>query len=69
VNQGNDLKHLVRNQKFEAESAAIGRALELTGWNRKEAAMYLNISYKALLYKIRQYELRPPARNARIHIA
>jgi len=68
-NQSNDLKHMVRNQKFEAESLAISRALELTGWNRKEAAMYLNISYKALLYKVRQYELRPPARSGRIHIA
>jgi DNA-binding NtrC family response regulator len=59
-----DLKRLVRSQKFEAESAAINRALELTSWNRKEAAMYLNISYKALLYKIRQYELEPPTRHS-----
>ena len=64
-----DLKGLVRNQKHEAESAAIARALELTSWNRKEAAMSLNVSYKALLYKIRQYELHPPARHSRIHIA
>jgi two-component system response regulator AtoC len=60
---------MVRDQKFEAEAAAISRALELTGWNRKEAAMYLNVSYKALLYKIRQYDLHPPARASRIHMA
>jgi two-component system response regulator AtoC len=36
---------------------AIGKALERTKWNRKEAARLLNISYKALLYKIRRYGL------------
>jgi DNA-binding NtrC family response regulator len=49
------LKSLVRNLKDEAEMEAIGRALEQTNWNRKQAARLLNISYKALLYKIRQY--------------
>jgi len=29
--------------------------LEETRWNRKKAARLLEISYKALLYKIRQY--------------
>ncbi len=33
--------------------------LEETAWNRKRAAVKLNISYKALLYKIRQYDIRP----------
>jgi two-component system response regulator AtoC len=49
------LKSLVRSIKDEAEMEAIGRALEETKWNRKRAAALLNISYKALLYKIRQY--------------
>ena len=52
-----DLKSLVRNLKDEAEMEAIGKTLERTKWNRKEAAKALNISYKALLYKIRQYGL------------
>jgi len=52
-----DLKSLVRSLKDEAEMEAIARALEQTNWNRKEAARILNISYKALLYKIRQYGL------------
>ena len=43
--------------KDEAEIKAIGKTLERTRWNRKEAARLLNISYKALLYKIRQYGL------------
>ncbi len=49
------LKSLVRSVKDEAEIEAISRALEQTRWNRKRAAGLLNISYKALLYKIRQY--------------
>ena len=54
------LKHLVRNLKGGAESAAIAQTLEGTGWNRKAAASDLQISYKALLYKIKQYNLSPP---------
>jgi len=38
----------------EAECEVILRALELTNWNRKKAADVLNISYKALLYKIKE---------------
>jgi DNA-binding NtrC family response regulator len=49
------LKSLVRSVKDEAEMEAISRALDQTNWNRKQAARLLNISYKALLYKIRQY--------------
>ncbi len=60
--QTNDLKSLVRDLKSEAEMEAIGRTLEQVIWNRKKAARALNISYKALLYKIRKYglERRPP---------
>ena len=53
--QTNDLKSLVRGLKGEAEREAIIRVLNDTNWNRKKAAGQLNISYKALLYKIRQY--------------
>jgi two-component system, NtrC family, response regulator AtoC len=49
------LKSLGRSAKDEAEAEAIARALEETNWNRKQAAALLKISYKALLYKIRQY--------------
>ena len=38
----------------EAESEVILKALEMTNWNRKKAADKLNISYKALLYKIKE---------------
>jgi DNA-binding NtrC family response regulator len=49
------LKSLSRTAKDEAEAEAISRALNETNWNRKQAAALLQISYKALLYKIRQY--------------
>src|ERR1700689_629466 len=52
---GGGLKSLSRNAKDEAEAEAIARGLEETNWNRKQAAALLKISYKALLYKIRQY--------------
>jgi DNA-binding NtrC family response regulator len=57
------LKRLVQSLKGGAESAAISRALEGTGWNRKAAASDLQISYKALLYKIKQYSLAPPRKQ------
>ncbi|HZU23200.1 MAG TPA: sigma 54-interacting transcriptional regulator, partial [Terriglobales bacterium] len=59
------LKSLVRSLKDQAEGEAIRRALEQTNWNRKNAAAMLNISYKALLYKIRQYGLEPPPHRSR----
>jgi len=52
---GGGLKSVGRSAKDEAEAEAIARALEETNWNRKQAAALLKISYKALLYKIRQY--------------
>jgi two-component system response regulator AtoC len=51
------LKALVRGLKDEAEMEAIADALEKTHWCRKDTAKILGISYKALLYKIRQFNL------------
>lgn len=51
------LKALVRSLKDEAEMEAIADALEKTNWCRKDAARMLEISYKALLYKMRQFNL------------
>ncbi len=62
------LKHLVRNLKGGAEAAAIAQSLEGSGWNRKAAASDLQISYKALHYKIKQYNLSPPPRKRQVVI-
>ncbi len=53
------LKAMVRSLKDDAEAREIQRALEGANWNRKVAAAQLNISYKALLYKIKQHGLAP----------
>jgi transcriptional regulator with AAA-type ATPase domain len=45
--------------KYDAEAREIQRALDDSNWNRKVAAADLNISYKALLYKIKQHGLSP----------
>ena len=59
TSNGAGLKAMVRNLKGDAESTAIAQVLEGVGWNRKAAANDLQISYKALLYKIKQYDLSP----------
>jgi two-component system, NtrC family, response regulator AtoC len=53
------LKALVRSLKDDAEAREIQRSLDDANWNRKAAAAELNISYKALLYKIKQHGLSP----------
>jgi len=53
--QERNLKSQVHNLKVEAEIQAITKALAETNWNRKRAAQLLNISYRGLLYKIREY--------------
>ncbi len=63
------LKRLVKSIKGDAESVAIAQALEGTGWNRKAAANQLQISYKALLYKIKQYNLSPAGKQQRTNAA
>jgi two-component system, NtrC family, response regulator AtoC len=55
ANNGNvSLKDISRSAAREAERELILRMLTKTRWNRKEAAEILGISYKALLYKIKE---------------
>lgn len=59
------IRSVVRDVKERTEIEMIQNALEAFGWNRRRAAQYLNISYRALLYKIQQHRLRPwPAADA-----
>ncbi len=51
------LKQAARAASREAERELILKALERTRWNRKRAARELQISYKALLYKLKQIGL------------
>ena len=51
------LKVVAREASRVAERDLILRALERTHWNRKQAARELQVSYKALLYKIKQMDV------------
>jgi transcriptional regulator with GAF, ATPase, and Fis domain len=51
------LKDIARNAAREAERDLIYRTLQQTRWNRREAAAILGVSYKALLYKIKEADL------------
>ena len=61
VDPENGLKNLMRTIKGQTEKDAISTTLEKTGWNRKQAARVLRISYRSLLYKIEEYHLTKPA--------
>jgi len=52
--QSSSLKVAARTASRRAERDLIAKALERTHWNRKRAAKELQISYKSLLYKIKQ---------------
>jgi DNA-binding NtrC family response regulator len=52
------LKVAARAASRGAERELILKALEQTHWNRKRAARELQISYKSLLYKIKQIDVQ-----------
>lgn len=58
------LKTVTRQAVHELEKKIILNVLEANHWNRKRTASELRISYRALLYKIRQAGL-PPKRSVR----
>jgi two-component system, NtrC family, response regulator AtoC len=53
------MRTVVRDMKDRAEAQMIQDALEVSRWNRRHAAKYLEISYRGLLYKIQQHGLSP----------
>jgi two-component system response regulator AtoC len=52
------LKEVKKRAIQDAERKLIGSVLQETGWNRKKAAKILGVSYKAMLYKIRELDLK-----------
>jgi len=54
---GQSLKQASREASRRAEREMILKQLERTHWNRKKTARDLQISYKALLYKLKQLGL------------
>jgi two-component system, NtrC family, response regulator AtoC len=61
--RSDSLKAAARAASREAERELILRALERTRWNRKRAARELQISYKSLLYKLKQIGLQDAEAN------
>jgi DNA-binding NtrC family response regulator len=53
------LKKISKAYVSEAERQAILRALKETQWNRKKAAQMLRVSYKTLLNRLTQLDLKP----------
>lgn len=59
------LKEASRAASIEIERQMISQTLATTGWNRKRAAGELRISYKALLYKLKQIGMKNPANGGK----
>jgi DNA-binding NtrC family response regulator len=61
------LKHIARRAAHAAEREVMLLVLERTEWNRVRAAKLLEISYRALLYKIKEFDLSPARRPVARH--
>jgi DNA-binding NtrC family response regulator len=54
------LKKVKKKALDRVEREVISYVLEKTGWNRSKAAKILNISYKTILCKIKDLDIKPP---------
>ena len=54
------LKKIKKEAIVRVEKEIISYVLEKTGWNRSKATKILKISYKTLLYKIKNLGIEPP---------
>jgi transcriptional regulator with PAS, ATPase and Fis domain len=54
------LKKIKKKAMDHVEKEVIAYVLDKTGWNRSKATKVLNISYKTLLYKIKDLGIEPP---------
>ena len=59
------LKKITQQAVAEIERKVISRTLETHHWNRKRAARALGVSYRSLLYKIRDAGLSSPGSQLR----
>jgi two-component system response regulator AtoC len=54
----------IRKEKMNIiDKRVISYILNQTGWNRTKASKILKISYKTLLYKISDLDIKPPTQN------
>jgi transcriptional regulator with PAS, ATPase and Fis domain len=59
------LKKIKKKAMDRVEKEVIAYVLEKTGWNRSKATKILKISYKTLLYKIKDLGIKPPESSAK----
>ncbi len=57
--QGKELKEISREATAIVEKKVISQILKKNGWNKLKTSRELKVSYKTLLTKIEQYEIRP----------
>lgn len=57
------LKKLKKEIIDKFEKQIIYYVLENAEWNKTKTAKILNISYKALLYKIKNFNIKPPVKS------
>lgn len=63
VSHDHSLKAAARAASRDAERRLIMEALARTHWNRKRAALELQVSYKSLLYKLKQIGIEEDGTN------
>jgi two-component system response regulator AtoC len=63
------LKHIAKKVARDVESSAILKALRDNKWNRRRAAQVLDISYRALIYKIQEAGLSQKNTRKRTQVA
>lgn len=61
---GVTFREKVRRASREFESALILEALQKNRWNRRRTAEALEISYRLLMYKMKNCDLRTEGRDA-----
>ncbi len=54
------LKDIRKRALLKIEKEVIEEVLRRTNWNKKRAARYLKVSYKALLYKVKDMNIKEP---------
>lgn len=59
INNFSSLKEIRDNALYKIEKEVISKVLDKTNWHRKKAAKILEISYRTLLYKIKELEIKP----------
>ena len=54
------LKKIKKMASDKVEKEVISFVLDKVGWNRSRASKILKVSYKTLLYKMTEFEVKPP---------